>query len=180
MKTCRPRCKASRTPPVSGGHAACQDRIGRFKRPGIGPGQIEIVPDHRRLCLKRNVASGVLRERNEIIGRLAHLRELEVQQSHTCEACSLWQPQQVLGVVIAQDHDPRAVCMQREGFTENGTELRRIRTLAVNAERIPVQHKVRCSGPVFGAAIEQPRRRRMRLNRHQHPDGGGVERRLGH
>ena len=70
---------------------------------GIGDvRRLDIALDHRFLELRRDVAPRVLEQRDEIVGRVAGERVLEIEQA---EIDAIGQHHQIVGMIIAQDQD---------------------------------------------------------------------------
>jgi hypothetical protein len=76
-------------------------------RPGRGgePG------DHRGFGAGCDIPAGILQKRDEVIAGLAQLPKLEVQKADPPQPVAARQPEQVLGMVVAQDQHARAVGM---------------------------------------------------------------------
>ena len=143
-------------------------RIGRIK-PRIRPHSVLEPADHGRLGFKRHIAAGILQQRHQIIARLTHLRELEIQHPHPRNPLAIGQPKQVLRVIIAQDHDPRPIGMGGHHIFQRRPKAGpKPRPVALGSNRglaIPVQRKATGLSPVCRAQIAKPGHRCLSLQR---------------
>jgi hypothetical protein len=75
------------------------------ERLGIGAAAREVAGGHRGAEVGRGVAAGVFQQRDEVVGGMAPAHVLVVEQADPGEAAAAGQPDEVLGMVVAQHRD---------------------------------------------------------------------------
>jgi len=153
-----------------------ETRIGGAERRLVPTACGDIAREHRLFESGRHVAARVLQQRDKIIGPTAGHRVLEVEQTHPRVTRPPGQPDQVFGMIVAQDKHllarvPRQ--KRRQGSTERRPRPGRV--IARGAGAVPVKgqsgergHRRRIVGGKIG-------RRGMVMELRQQVGRGGIE-----
>ena len=127
--------------------------ISRLKLVGVQTARFGKTVDHGGFNRDWHRPAGVLQQRDKIVARLPHLRQLEIQQADPGQTLSLGQPQQVFGMIVAQDHHAGAIGVADQRGGQGCYELRSAIGIAQHGLAIKVDHQSCGLCPGGGALV---------------------------